>query len=135
MFIKVAMDYSSPQGCGGYKNWIQKLASQRWPGRVIAWNVLKGEVQAEIVRSHWRVDCPFCAGAIFVQPGEPYFCPDCMMQANNFHPMKVIWPENRTAIEAVLVKRPDPLTRNWLPAKGETLAMLKAENEAHGVPS
>ena len=42
-----------------------------------------------------------------------------------------MWPANVAAIEAVLLQRPDPQTRNWRP--GEAMGVLRAENEAHGV--
>lgn len=44
-------------------------------------------------------------------------------------------PANRQVIEAILLCRPDPRTRNW--AEPETVADLLAENVAHGdrVPS
>jgi len=112
---------------------VSKTIRQNWgqPLR-IAWDETHGEVLAEVVRSSWRVKCPFCAGALVAEPGEPFFCVDCLMQANGFQPMRVIWPGNRHAIEVVLLHRPDPLTRNWLPNNGETLDYLIFENEQHG---
>jgi len=41
------------------------------------------------------------------------------------------WPDDRRAIEALLLQRPQALTRAWLP--GETVADLEGENVAHGV--
>lgn len=43
---------------------------------------------------------------------------------------KVTWPKEVDKIEAVLVKR-KLVNQNFLP--GETVAMLKAENKAHGI--
>lgn len=42
----------------------------------------------------------------------------------------VSFPENREAIEAVLLLRPVSRTRNWVPS--ETVADLEHENVAHG---
>jgi len=43
----------------------------------------------------------------------------------------VEFPEDRATIEAILLLRPNPANRNWLP--GETLADLVLENVVHGI--
>jgi hypothetical protein len=48
-----------------------------------------------------------------------------------WRPVTVPSSDLRTAVEAVLVLRPDLATRNWTP--GETVAQLIVENVAHGV--
>ena len=43
---------------------------------------------------------------------------------------QVVLPADRTALEAVLLRRPRAANRHWQP--GETVAALEAENTAHG---
>ena len=45
--------------------------------------------------------------------------------------LAVLWPDARVEIEALLVKRDDPNTRNWL--IGETVDDLARENAERGV--
>lgn len=46
---------------------------------------------------------------------------------------ELIWPRYETmlAVERLLMMRPNPFTRNWVP--GETLENLMLENGAHGI--
>jgi hypothetical protein len=46
-------------------------------------------------------------------------------------PTEIVWPVDPISIEAVLLMRPNPHTRNWVPP--ETLTDLIAENAAHGI--
>lgn len=75
--------------------------------------------------------CPFCAGAQVIEPGEPFCCVDCVMSGNEGYSMDVVYPEERAEIERILMLRPNPLNRNWLPH--ETIADLIAENLEHGI--
>lgn len=131
MIIRTANQQPVVKAKGGYRAWLTEMVLQRWDC-VINWDDVQGVVAAEIVRSNWRVSCPFCRGAVVYEPGEPFICPDCVNQANEHHPMMVAMPPEsyRQQIETVLLKRPDPNTRNWLPH--ETVTMLKAENLEHG---
>lgn len=131
MLIRTANQQATVKSAGGYRKWIETLVQQRW-AHEIDWTEAQGVVGAEIVRSNWRVKCPFCSGAILYEPGELYFCPDCCNQANDFKAMTVAMPfaDYREKIEKVLLKRPDPNTRNWFPY--ETLAMLRRDNLEHG---
>lgn len=115
---------------GGYRPWINQMVAQRWAGFKIVWEG-RGQVAAEIVRSSWRVSCPFCRGAVVIELDELFFCPDCLMQANAFHPMNIIIPRDFQEIERLLLKRPDPQRRNWLAY--ETVDDIRRENLAHGV--
>lgn len=130
MRILIANEQIAVQNSGGYRQFITRLVIDRWRFS-INWRSRKGSVKAEIVKSNWRVACPFCRGAVVIQPRKLYFCPDCANQANDFKPMLVLWPQNRAEIERVLLLRPDPLRRNWLPS--ETLQDLIDENNAHGI--
>lgn len=132
MFIRTAQHHP-PVAKLGYRHWVERLATARWPGARINWAAARGEATAQVIRSNWVAVCPFCAGGILIQPGEPFFCPDCMMQGNGFLPMGIRWPENRTAIEAVLVQRPNPMNRNWYP--WESVDVLTAENLEHDIPT
>lgn len=130
MKIRIAGDLQSVSDAGGYRPYVERLVRQRWPGAGVTW-AIQGTVHTYVNRSLWAVDCPFCAGAMPAQPDEPFFCPDCLMQGNGFKAMAVEWPDERAAIEALLVKRNDPNTRNWL--VGETADDLARENAEHGV--
>ncbi len=130
MKILTANQQFSVEKFRGYVRFVERMVGQRW-NIPVDWSDPQGEVHAEIVRSSWRVSCPFCSGAMVIEPNELYYCPDCVMQANEFRPMTVIWPKNRRAIESVLLKRPDPMRRNWLPH--ETIKDLRRENKEHGI--
>lgn len=89
---------------------------------------------ARVSGSCWIVDCPSGdGGAEFVNFDELlFFCCGCRNEAWAHKPVRVKVPpsQQRARIEAVLLKRADPRTRNWLP--GETLDDLKVENVTHG---
>jgi hypothetical protein len=99
-------------------------------------DVVSGEPLPAIVNSNrWIVECPDCNGAEMAWKQWPLFvCATCWNGAAEvpytFRPVR--FPEYETAIERVLMARPVPATRNWLP--GESVADLEAENAAHGLP-
>jgi len=132
MMIRTANQQRAVIQAGGYPRFVEQQIAWRWPGAPAANWQARGEIHAEIARSNWRVCCTTCREAIVIEPGLPFFCPNCLMQANGGYAMRVIWPAERAQIEAVLLARPVPEHRNWLP--GETVAMLIAENLAHGLP-
>ncbi len=115
-----------------YRLFVEELVRQRWGGQLIDWDHAVGSIFAEIIRSNWIVQCIFCRNGIIAQPGEHFYCPDCMMQGNGFKPMEIVWPESseRREIERLLLKRIDPNTRNWF--RHETTADLLVENLEHG---
>jgi hypothetical protein len=87
-----------------------------------------GQVAARVNHSRWIADCLWCDGALILRPGTPNFdCPTCDSA------WEVIWPSEETCVGIVrlLMMRPDPKNRNWLP--GETLIDLMWENGRHGV--
>lgn len=91
---------------------------------------------ARVSGSCWIVDCPdpACTGAEFANFADPrFFCCACRNAAWDHKPLKVVLPtaKQRAEIDAVLAKRDDPHTRNWMP--GETVADLKVENVTRGV--
>lgn len=118
-------------------------------------------VRAYVYRGEWVADCSRdgCANTEFLfarrypaQPWGPdnpretrlpsFVCTNCFQQAS------IAWPDEgfMQAVVEVLSKRPLPDTRNWYPQDhpvalafrlehGQSLAELREENEAHGVPA
>ena len=91
-------------------------------------------VYARVNHGRWIVDCPACPSAQIVQPGDTSFVclsldPLCPAYGEV---VEIAWPPVWRAIEAILAHRPNKVNRNWYP--WETLADLRAENLAHGLP-
>lgn len=130
MLIKTASQQQSVKRHGGtYRRFIELIAQSRWDGQArVNWQT-HSFTRAEIARSSWRVECPFCKEAFVYEPGEPFFCPNCLMVSNEGCAMSVIMPESRAEIERILLLRPVPETRNWTT---ETVAELLIENLEHG---
>lgn len=67
--------------------------------------------------------------AVTGRPGgltdDAFLCSRCGVEA------RAEWPQDRYEIARVLMERPVPETRNWLP--GETVLHLQAENIEHGI--
>lgn len=85
---------------------------------------------AYVNHGRWLADCPAC-GRAQLQSYDDHrlYCPACDNGGSGSW-ARVVWPANAAALEAVLLQRPVPDTRNWTP--GETLEALRVENEAHG---
>ncbi len=78
----------------------------------------------------WVADCPTpsCSNAEEYGRGLT----DGSMVCSFCHRMsKVVWPDDRAAIEKVLNGRPVPSTRNW--TSDESVEQLTVENIEHGV--
>lgn len=60
-----------------------------------------------------------------------FFCCQCRNAPWGHDLLQVVVPDSRDEIEALLMARPDPQNRHWLP--DETTADLQAENAAHGI--
>ena len=93
-------------------------------------------VTARVNHGRWVVDCE-CGDAGIVDPrhpGQGFFCFGCYNIIHTGLPRQVIYPadEVRRAVEALLLLRPDPATRNWSPL--EAVGDLAIENIAHGLP-
>lgn len=76
----------------------------------------------------WKANCParYCRSAMQLQRRQPVFrCAECGTGAD------VVWPPFTEDAETLLMMRPDPCTRNWVP--GEDLHDLLAENMLHGL--
>ena len=83
-----------------------------------------GTVRAELHRGRWIARCLECSNACLVTSLDPiYFCPDC---GAGWY--EVLFPKNKTQIEAELMKRPVErkglVHVNW---SGETMKQLRAE--------
>jgi hypothetical protein len=92
---------------------------------------------------YWVADCPrpFCTGAehfggrvnglgmaeLGGLTDAGFTCKACGLQC------PAQWPasDHRVEVERILMERPNPRNRNWLP--GETVFTLLAENIAHGI--
>lgn len=127
---RVIRDYRERHEVPNAETWA------RWHKRLIAQAVLKGKrvsmydvtepVDAFISDGEWLIQCE-CGAGNSVDPAQGLArCGPC--GAVHTH---VVIPDDREAIEAVLMRRPRDVNRNWLP--GETVAELERENVAHGV--
>lgn len=91
---------------------------------------------AHVNHGRWIADCPFpgCHGAEYVSvSGGLFFCCECRNLAVGHHPILVELPaeSTRAQVEAYLVPRPTPATRNWRPE--QPVKELRDENREHGV--
>jgi hypothetical protein len=149
--IHTAADRAKLHGYTSSRQMLFKLAKGfKWNGRV------EGQpVFARISAGEWVADCDCDDVAAqgrnvsFVDPNDPVFvCPVCGNAGFGGALRPVIFPENRGAIEAELLKRPFAETtlrpvagprpavkrllggavRNWSP--GETIKQLEAERIA-----
>lgn len=84
-------------------------------------------LQAYVNHGRWILKCE-CGGAEKAWEEEKFMCLSCLNSGHKHQYRKAIFPSNRTAIEAILIKRP-LANRNWLPV--ETLAQLRKENKEH----
>lgn len=89
---------------------------------------------AIVRQSRWVVVCPWCPGAEYAHTSDKrFFCIDCGNVAVDGKWIGVEWPDNPEEIEAHLMLRPVPDTRNW--EWGEKSTDLIVENFDHGVSS
>jgi hypothetical protein len=94
---------------------------------------------AEVNHGVWIAPCS-CGARGLPSPGCVVFleqplgwCVRCRNRAWGGGWRRIVVPpdDERVAIEAALLARPDPTTRSWLP--GETVAELRRENAEHGI--
>lgn len=132
--IVTAQDMDIVIEAGGYCNWVLALARARYGTSIaIDWTIDQSaqRAQAEIHAGKWVVQCPDCPEKLLYEPGQPFFCPNCLNGNVGNKTRGVNVPYDRAMIERLLIKRPNPLNRNWL--ADETLMDLKVENIIHGV--
>ena len=123
-----------------YRDWVEKklwpLASRHGVALPPLETVSGEPLMAVVDANRWIVHCPTCKGAEFAWKTTPLvMCVTCWNGANpvpySFRPVQ--FPPRMKALEAVLMARPNPTTRNWSP--GETVKALEDENEAYGLPA
>ena len=87
---------------------------------------------AYVNHGRWIVKCPWCAGAtILVDEDRRFFCADCCNAGAGFKYVPVKVRPDRAAIDAQLMKRPNPVNRNCFPE--ESLDDLIQEDALHGL--
>ena len=84
-------------------------------------------LKACVNRGRWLIQCE-CDGAEYAFEEGLFMCQSCWNTNHQHKYRRFVFPKGREAIEWILMVSPLP-NRNWL--LGETLAQLKAENEAH----
>lgn len=107
------------------------------PGRFIAVPTAASRRRVGVVVNHgrWVIECPAagCGGSQVASfTDRRFLCHNCLNADVGGKWLRVDWPDNWAEIEAALVERPEPSTRNWL---GEPVEFLLHENERHGVES
>ena len=111
-YIVTAKHYAKQEGASNVKERILKLRDRIYREKGIALEVLDIDkpsgtpVYARIEQGAWIADCE-CGGAQFVDADEPvYYCFGCGNRGNKFRVRPVIFPEQRQAIEALILARP-----------------------------
>lgn len=127
--IRTASQQMGVRQRGGYRAYVALQLEARWPGATPDWDIRGEPIQAQIVMSDWIAVCPDCGDAIVAEPGEPFYCLNCQNAKNDGKARPVQFPDERAALEKILLARFDPKTRNW---STETLDELRAENISNG---
>lgn len=129
--IKTAAEQFAVRQAGGYRNFIASLTLRQW-GTFPNWEIGGKPIHAWVCRSSWVVTCDVCNEQDFIEPGQPFYCPNCCNGKNDGRARLVIWPAtgDRKKIEWLLSRRVVPQTRNWL--LNETIADLEREQRDHG---
>ena len=86
-----------------------------------------------VERGKWIAQCVACDSfSVIRRHAQTHVCYSCW---NGGTPvwLPISWPENTEEIEAILLRRPNVINRNWYP--GETVEMLRQENLDNGVPA
>lgn len=122
-FIGTRKTQLRTQGDDANRTWINQRLVGLGHRTIKDWTP-KGTVEARVYNGNWIADCPAgCGGADFVDHEWPvYVCTDC-----GEGPRKVVFPQNRVAIEEVLIARPLDKNRHWF--THETVKDLQAENK------
>ena len=116
-------------------NWRQFVAAVVKPGEKapppIA--VPVNSIMAYVNEGRWIAECPSGDGMAFcVSSQQPIFwCPLCGNIANGGQWLTITFPPQKTAIERLLLFRPEGVNRNWV--WPETVAGLRQENQIHGL--
>jgi hypothetical protein len=104
---------------------IQRQAGR---GARVAVHTSNAPKTAYIDLGRWVIDCDCGAG----NATDPEWGIACCFACGAVH-VSVVFPEDRTEVERILLLRPESKTRNWKPQQGETAVLLAEENQAHGL--
>lgn len=85
---------------------------------------------ARVDSNSWLSDCPSCNAGIAIEPEWGVAC--CFSCGAVYRNLVVPTPDDRAAIEEVLLARPFAPIRTWLPT--ESVEDLQAQNLARGLP-
>ncbi len=84
---------------------------------------------AFVEQGHWGAECPdLCGGAVVIEPGWLFMCPNCANAVIGGKWRPVLWPSNVRGIERTLAQRHIERFRNWRP--GERIKHLERETRA-----
>ncbi len=89
-------------------------------------HTVSSPVRAYVNHNRWLIACECGAGNYADPTMATAYCLGCGAVHTS-----VVFPANVAALEAALIERPVPETRNW--TTGETTVSLAAENVAHGI--
>lgn len=120
-----------------YQDWVEKKLRPQAARQGVSLGPVSepsgSALLAVVDANRWIVHCLTCNGAEFAwKTTHMFMCVTCWNGTNDFMFRPVDFPKRMKAIERVLMARPNPASRNWLPS--ETVADLEAENEKHGLP-
>jgi hypothetical protein len=116
---------------GEIKTTIRKNAAKHgiiWLGEISVSE--EPALKPRVNQGRWIIDCPDCPSAEFMDETDVFMCQSCWNVSNERKYRAVKQPSNRASIEHELLKRPDPINRNWT---NETITKLRSENAEHGV--
>lgn len=120
-------DFEKIKGIGIFARFLKVSIPLQASGAPIGLFEDEPPLQAYVNHGRWVVKCE-CRGAEKAWEEGLFMCLSCLNSGHKHKYRKVIFPKERAAIEAILIKRP-LINRNWLP--GETLAQLGKENKDH----
>lgn len=123
-------DYSPDRGHSGAEHLLHDPDKYRGPIPSAVHDTIT--VSPIVNHGRWLVPCPWCFSAgMASRHDHRFYCVECRNVGAGGKWVRVVWPESKDEIEALLTMRPDPRTRNW--KDPETVAELLAENESFGV--
>ena len=149
--IITAKDIANRDGFKSVTDWVRFVSKKLvekgsipapWGGLVAG-----KPIPARIDYGRWIADCPYCGGAEYIDPAEPFlFCLSCGMTGNKNLALPITLPASQAEIEGVLLERPvderrggndidrallaqpiyHGLSRSWLPH--ESVSDLRKQN-------
>ena len=117
-------DGSRVTSAAEYLGWHTSQILERGVSRVCAHQATP---VAYVNHGRWLANCLHCGGAMLTHR-EWHLA--CCGECGSVY-AQVLFPDEASSIEAVLLRRPTSASQNWTP--GETIEMLTDENSQHGV--